>query len=121
LNFNNTIRNNLNAMKPERDYIYDKINRITKETFAGENPKLELFGSLITGLALESSDMDLAVTGLYIEDRYAVICELQKLASALQGWNCLESFKCIETASIPVIKLVSYEKLTQYRKLTFLS
>lgn len=51
--------------------------------------------------------MDLAVTGLYIEDRYAVICELKKLASALQDWNCLDSFKCIETASIPVIKLVS--------------
>jgi hypothetical protein len=50
--------------------------------------------------------MDLAVTGLYIEDRYAVICELQKLANALQDWKCLESFKCIETASIPVIKLV---------------
>jgi len=39
-------------------------------------PKLELFGSLITGLALESSDMDLAVTGLYMEDRYAVVAQL---------------------------------------------
>jgi len=52
--------------------------------------------------------MDLAVTGLYIEDRFAVVCELNKLATALQGWNCLESFKCIETASIPVIKMVIY-------------
>jgi hypothetical protein len=51
--------------------------------------------------------MDIAVTGLYIEDRYAVICELNKLATVLQKWDCLESFKSIETASIPVIKMVS--------------
>lgn len=86
--------------------IINKIQTISEEVFAGQNPKLELFGSLITGLALESSDMDLAVTGLYIEDRFAVICELNKLATALQGWECLESFKSIETASIPVIKMV---------------
>jgi len=49
--------------------------------------------------------MDLAVTGLYIEDRYAVICELNKLSGALQDWDILESFKSIETASIPVIKM----------------
>lgn len=53
--------------------------------------------------------MDLAVTGLYIEDRFAVICDLNKLASALEVWECLESFKSIETASIPVIKMVSLE------------
>ena len=51
--------------------------------------------------------MDLAVTGLYMEDRQAVIIELNKLASAIQDWKCIESFKCIETASIPVIKMVS--------------
>lgn len=51
--------------------------------------------------------MDLAVTGLYIEDRYAVVCELNKLADSLKDWEVLESFKSIETASIPVIKMVS--------------
>lgn len=66
-----------------------------------------MFGSLITGLALESSDMDLAVIGLLIDDRYSLICELNKLAASLQTWECLESFKSIETASIPVIKMVS--------------
>jgi len=45
-----------------------------------------LFGSLITGLALESSDMDLAVIGLLIDDRYSLICELNKLAASLQTW-----------------------------------
>lgn len=65
-----------------------------------------MFGSLVTGLALESSDMDLAVTGLRIDDRYEMITNLKNLASGLQDLKCLETFKAIETASIPVIKMV---------------
>ncbi len=51
--------------------------------------------------------MDVAVTGLYMEDRYSVIIELNKLGNALQKWQVIDTYKCIETASIPVIKLVS--------------
>lgn len=65
-----------------------------------------LFGSLTTGLALESSDMDLAITGLSIDDRYAMIAEMKKLANELSKWESLEEFKFIDTASIPVIKMV---------------
>ena len=54
--------------------------------FHGENPKLEIFGSLVTGLALESSDMDIAVTGLHIDDRSVMIADLNKLAHGLQSW-----------------------------------
>jgi DNA polymerase sigma len=97
----------LNVLKPERDFLLAKLSEIATRTFPGENPKLELFGSLITGLALESSDMDLAVTGLQIDDRYVMVEDLQKLSGALHDWKCLESFKSIETASIPVIKMVS--------------
>jgi hypothetical protein len=38
---------------------------------------------LITGLAIESSDMDLAVVGLEITDRHQIVEDLQKLALAL--------------------------------------
>jgi len=54
-----------------------------EKTFPHNHPKIELFGSLITGLALESSDMDIAVVGLDICDRYAMIEDLKKLASVL--------------------------------------
>ena len=50
--------------------------------------------------------MDLAVTGLHIEDRYKMIEDLRNLSCGLENWRCLESFKSIETASIPVIKMV---------------
>jgi len=37
----------------------------------------------MTGLALEKSDMDMAVTGLNIGDKYEMIDELHKLANGL--------------------------------------
>jgi hypothetical protein len=55
--------------------------------------------------------MDIAVTGLRIDDRLMMIEDLQKLSHALQlEWKSIESFKSIETASIPVIKMVSSYK-----------
>ena len=50
--------------------------------------------------------MDLEITDLKIDDRYVMIAEMQKLSNVLQNWECLESYKFIETASIPVIKMV---------------
>ena len=67
---------------------------------------MKLFGSLVTGLALESSDMDVAVTNLTIDDRIIMIDEMEKLVERLEKWACLESIKPIPTASIPVIKMV---------------
>ena len=51
--------------------------------------------------------MDIAVVGLDICDRYAMIEDLKKLASVLliEFKNSIDTFKAIETASIPVIKM----------------
>ena len=45
--------------------------------------------------------------GLEISDRYAMIEDLKKLSSVLQVEfkNSIDTFKAIETASIPVIKM----------------
>lgn len=95
-------------MSPERDLIISKLQETAGRAFDKESPKIEIFGSIITGLALESSDLDVAVTGLRIHDRHMMIDDLLILARALQSeWRCIESFKAIETASIPVIKMVS--------------
>ena len=58
--------------------------------------------------------MDLAVTGLMIDDRYAMIDIMEKLGDTLKHWDCLESIKSIETAVIPVIKLVRIYRLYCY-------
>lgn len=103
----NKIQDNLNLLKPEREFVISKLQEVAARAFEKEQPKIEIFGSIITGLALESSDLDLAVTGLRIDDRMMMIDDLLILAKALQSdWKSIESFKAIETASIPVIKMV---------------
>jgi len=58
----------------------------------------------MTGLALQCSDMDMAVTGLNIIDRQEMIDEMHKLSNGLKKWDLVQDLKAIDTASIPVIK-----------------
>lgn len=58
----------------------------------------------MTGLALESSDMDIAVTGLRIDDREDMIDDLKALGTQVQKWSLIKDYNPIVTASIPVIK-----------------
>ena len=74
------------------------------EVFKGRSAEIKVFGSLMTGLALETSDMDLAVTGLKIDGREDMIDDLLSLGSQVQKWALIKDYKAIETASIPVIK-----------------
>lgn len=67
-------------------------------------PKIKQFGSLVTGLALESSDMDMAVTNLSLPDREKMIETLDLFANALGKWDMIQDLNAISTASIPVIK-----------------
>ena len=50
-------------------------------------PKIKQFGSLVTGLALESSDMDMAVTNLYLPDREKMIECLDLFAENIKKWD----------------------------------
>ena len=72
--------------------------------FPGRAPIIKVFGSLMTGLALETSDMDIAVTGLRIDGREDMIDNLHALSDQVHKWALVKDFKAIETASIPVIK-----------------
>jgi DNA polymerase sigma len=63
------INENIDEWQVERDIVLAKIQSIAEGAFKGQDPKIRQFGSLMTGLALECSDMDMAVTGLNIIDR----------------------------------------------------
>ena len=71
---------------------------------------LHLFGSLATGLGLETSDMDLAIMGLNISDREVMVMKMHTLSTLLLETNYFQEVKPIETASVPVIKLVSDQR-----------
>jgi DNA polymerase sigma len=45
------------------------MQNFAEKAFPGSKPVIKVFGSLMTGLALVTSDMDMAVTGLTIGDR----------------------------------------------------
>jgi hypothetical protein len=60
----------------------------------------------VTGLALESSDMDMAVTNLILPDREKMIENLDLFAANLEKWEMIQDMNAISTATIPVIKAI---------------
>lgn len=110
-----SIASKFESFRIERDYVKNRIESIARSELNCERIVVKVFGSVVTGLALESSDMDMAVTGLDISDRTTLIEDLHTLTSALGAWHLVEELKSIETASIPVIK--AKIDLKQIRKL----
>jgi poly(A) polymerase Pap1 len=121
----NKIHTQLDITKEERVYILEKLQAMCQDIFKNEEPeelsphktksvnsnssqklvpKIKQFGSLVTGLALESSDMDMAVTNLFLPDREKMIENLDLFADNLRKWEMIQDLNAISTASIPVIK-----------------
>ncbi len=69
--------------------------------------KAVVYGSAATGLALRTSDIDVAVTGLPISGMENCVDALYKLSEHLAGVGYVTSCKVIPAARVPVIKLVS--------------
>lgn len=66
-----------------------------------------MYGSAATGLALESSDIDIAICGLK-GDREILPYHMEALSLALKEKALVTEFQVIETASVPVIKTVLF-------------
>lgn len=75
-----------------------------------------MYGSMATGLAIDSSDMDILVSGVFSDvqviDRPLLIEQMRRLHKQMNTLFCLESNSLIETATVPVIKIVSWITLT---------
>ena len=82
----------------------DYIQKMARDELKDDRIFVEIFGSLKTGLALECSDMDMAIRGLDISDRTTLIEDMHTLTQALDQWDLIHKLVSIETASIPVIK-----------------
>lgn len=63
------IQTNLDKFSEERSYIRNRICEIARKEFNTDRVNVKPFGSLVTGLAVESSDLDVAITGLDISTR----------------------------------------------------
>lgn len=72
--------------------------------------KVEPFGSYSTGIWLPSSDVDLVILDVVeIHDRMLTIKNLRQLARTLETQSWVESIVLLDTAKIPVLKLVTVE------------
>ena len=83
-------------------FMLEKISAIVSELLGGF---IQLFGSHATGLAIQSSDIDLAVIGIEFSNRKALQDACVSLGKALESLTFVISCKTIITATIPVIKL----------------
>lgn len=75
----------LESVRREREFAIDIIKDIVKGTFntsgyLKQNVKVEMYGSMASGLAIEQSDVDLAVIGIdYGGNKELQIKEMRKL------------------------------------------
>lgn len=62
----NKIKFKLQSIEPERQSALRRIEASIKDTYSEcPNAKVEMYGSMATGLAIDSSDMDLLVSGIF--------------------------------------------------------
>lgn len=95
----------------ERRTILNLVKEAVKNhCFAGLQgvpgaPVVNVFGSMQTGIAIDSSDMDILVTGNFGSTRQELIDYMQILLDHLIKFESVHSHTFIETASIPVLKI----------------
>ncbi|CAI2379791.1 unnamed protein product [Moneuplotes crassus] len=99
--FVDSIEKKIASVSSERKTLERKILDICHSAFSDQPVKLDMFGSLTTGLALESSDMDLVVTGLKIQDRDDVIAHIRILQSYFKKFEYFTKLSYHQTCSRP--------------------
>jgi len=80
-------------------------NKIT--TVLGENAEVQVYGSLKSGLDIESSDIDIGIAGVIIYSREDVIEYVNRLVEEFRSENYICGVEAIITARIPILKLVA--------------
>ena len=82
--------------------IKNQIKEIIQTHFAGS---LFVYGSYATGLAVQGSDIDLAVSTQESLTRESIIKNCLYLSEVLSGANFVQSISPIITASVPLVKI----------------
>jgi predicted nucleotidyltransferase len=87
------IRNLVRQAYPEHQYLHTRIG-------------VTLYGSMASGLAIDKSDIDLAVTGhSFHGNKDTQVTIMYLLVKRLEVLSCKNTLQFIESATIPVIKM----------------
>ena len=128
LKMQSIIEQRLDKMEPLRDLAYEKLLSTAKLTYS-EVPKdrieFKVYGSMITKLAIDTSDMDISIDGVIDEQELAAsgnprqltVNMMERIHERLNALDWVEANHLISTATIPIIKLViNLEKLDKAEK-----
>jgi DNA polymerase sigma len=94
----------LDSVRKEREHTILMIDRTIRKLFSGSSVKQ--YGSQANLLALDSSDVDLAVTGLnFGQSQAQQMNQMNKLFTHIEKMSILKQAYFVNTATVPVIKL----------------
>ena len=89
-----------------QDFCITEIKRLIQETLDFSNDyTIEVYGSYATGLMIEASDIDIKIK-LNKETKTDLNSFFKKVCEKLENENKFDEINPIETASVPVIKLL---------------
>jgi DNA polymerase sigma len=115
LQLTKTIDDALDEAAQARQHCFDLIRNLATNTFPELALSFDVYGSMTTKLAIDSSDMDIAIYGIQQEARTAA---LQELSDKLKQYKCVRHNQPILTASVPVVKLeLSFAELAEDLKI----
>ena len=117
LNMQSMIEARLSMVECLRTDCFNNLFNLAKQTYdevPSENIKFEIYGSMATKLAIDTSDMDISIHGvvdsLGVMDaqqlRILTVQAMERIHERLDPLEWIESNMLIDKASVPVIKLV---------------
>lgn len=105
----------LHEAEEARQLCFDLISKVARDCFPEMCLSFEVYGSMATKLAIDTSDMDIAIYGIPGDNRSS---SLQQLHTKLQDCKSVFLNQLILTASVPVVKLeMNFERLAEDLKL----
>jgi len=101
------LNNESNVFEDCRRVTFNRLKHIIVNSLQGEGRSISIkpYGSCVTGLALNFSDIDIAVSGVYARDREHLLSLLQAMFEKLKAFAWVKEPKVISTATLPVLKL----------------
>lgn len=111
LNFQKSQEKRIESVHKERDQAIKLIDKLVKEKYhyyKNSLVSLKSYGSMFSNLAIDSSDVDLAVVGIdFRGSKEHMLVDMQQLYEKLElTYSCKDRIEFIKTAKVPVIKLV---------------
>lgn len=96
-------------MEPKQAFLqqtFKLISTLAGQLWPGSGCRVELYGSYATNLSIPSSDVDIVICGVDNDSAISPLVLLEQ-ALKLQPWVQKGSLRAIESAAVPVIKLIS--------------